>query len=81
MRPRLLIPIMNRLWNQVVALEHFVNFVESDVDLLDGVSSHKAEADERVGGSHSGRYNGVDKDSFVEEFVCDEECQVVVANE
>ena len=54
MRPRLLIPVMNRLWNQVVALEHFVNFVESDVDLLDGVSSHKAETDERVGGSHSG---------------------------
>ena len=69
-----------RLFQDLVTLEHFLDFLKSSSNLFFGVSSHEAESNESVVGSDSRRNHRIDKHALFEEVASYGESLVVVAN-
>lgn len=64
----------------MLLFESLVNFVDSEIDLLTLVSSHKCDTDKGIFGGHGRGYDRSHKNTCFEEGVSDAERSVVVAN-
>lgn len=49
----------------VKLLGYFLNFLEGEIKLLDGVSGHHRESNQTLARLHGGRHNGIHEHAFV----------------